>query len=74
MRLGKHGFGFGFPDCILERQPLARDVGVRHRRIGASELIQEGLPGAVVDRSPRFARIALKALKRPRQERLIISH
>jgi hypothetical protein len=74
MRLGENGFGFGFPDRVFERQPLACDIRVRHRRRGASKLIQKRLPRAIVNSPPCLAGIAVETLKRARQKGLIIGH
>ncbi len=74
MRFGKNGFRFGFPDRVLEREPLARDIRVRNRRRGASKLIQERLPRAIVNSPPCLAGIAVETLKRARQKGLIIGH
>lgn len=74
MRLRDNGFRFGFPDRILERKPLACDVGIRHRRARATKLVQQCLPRAIVNRPSRLAGVAVEALERTRQKRLIIGH
>ena len=74
MGLRDDSFRLGFSNRILERQPLTRDVGIRHRRARAAKLIQQCLPRAIVNRPSRLAGVAVETLKRTREQRLIIGH
>lgn len=74
MRVSLHGFRFGLADRIFERQPLAGNIAVGKRRIGASKLVQQGLARAVINPPSGLAGIAAEAFEGTRQKRLIVCH
>jgi hypothetical protein len=67
MGLCEHSFRLGFSNRIFKREPLARDVCIRHWRTRATKLVQQRLPRAIVNPAPRLAGVAVETLESARQ-------
>lgn len=50
MRIRLRRLCLGFSDRVFQSETLARDIGVSQRRIGCSQLIEQRLPGAIINR------------------------
>jgi hypothetical protein len=64
--LGRGRFALDTADRILQRKPLPGDVGLCKRRIHAAELIYQRRTRAVIDSTPRLARIRIEVRNRTR--------
>src|SRR5450759_3342322 len=61
-------------DRLLQRQPLARDVGFLERRLDAAQLVDQRAARALVQRTADFARVLVEAVNGACDQRMIISH
>ncbi len=69
-----HRLGFDLADRVFERQPLARDVRLRERRIDAAQLRHQGRARPLVERPASFAGAGAKAFDGAGDERVIVCH
>ncbi len=62
------------PDCVFQRQTLARDLGFVERRVGAAQLIDQRSARALVQRTADFAGAVVEARNGARDQRIVFSH
>ena len=67
-------FGFHLADRLLERQPLAGDVGFAQRRRHPAQLRDQGRARAVIQRPARLPRALLEPGHGFGDERVIVGH
>ena len=69
------GLRFHLADRLLERQPLAGDLGFAQRRIDATQLRDQGGAGPLIKRATALAGgIGVQSGDRAGDERVVISH
>src|SRR5262249_13112856 len=66
--------GLDLADRLLQRQPLAGDLGLVERRLHAAQLRHQRSPRALVERTAVLAGVLVETGDSARDERLIVGH